>query len=338
MAQTVTVDGRTEEEYRLDINRAIADTEDEIFREAMSDQELDNDSDNTLEQMEDHPLDEDVEPEEDQEEVLEAEPEEGAEEEPQEIEEEFEQAEEPADEPEPELPRIPSHRVRDLSEARRQVEERNIALERELAMVRGRMDEMSARLNQTPPQPTARPRTIEEQLGPKPDRYTNEAEFDDWNVRRGRLEAEQVFEQRFARMQQEQQLQMAQRVEASFGAAANSERRIQFLDAYDRLTHLDPNNPINRATVMGIAQSADPAAALFGWFEGYQEPEERYEQPRQRRAAREPVHEVRLPTRPPTRSGPPSLNSMGGGGPGQRVDPEMYDDSDAAVFRYATRR
>ena len=53
MAQprTVTADGRTEDEYRLDINRAIADTEDEIFREAMGDQELDNDGDTSLEQM-----------------------------------------------------------------------------------------------------------------------------------------------------------------------------------------------------------------------------------------------------------------------------------------------
>ena len=51
MPQTFTADGRTEEEYRTDVNRAIADTEDEIFREAMSDEEPDNDGDNSLEEM-----------------------------------------------------------------------------------------------------------------------------------------------------------------------------------------------------------------------------------------------------------------------------------------------
>jgi len=332
--QTVTVDGRTEEEFRADINRAIADTEDEIFREAMSDQELDNDGDDSLEQMDEHPLDEDVE---DQEEASEAEGEEPAEEEPQEEQEEAGEPEEELEaqeQPSPQEPArrqgIPSYRVREESERARTAEERNIALERELAQLRGRMDEMSTRVNQ--PQPPPRPQTIEERLGPKPDRYTDEAAYDDWMRRAGRFDAEQVFEQRFARLQQEQQQLTAQRVEASFGAAAASERRLEFLDAYDRLTHLDPRDQRSVATVMGIVNSADPAAALFQWWDSYQQPSEQ-PQPRQRA----PRHEVRLPTRPPVRGGPPSLNSMGGGGPGQRVDPELYDDSDAAVFRYATR-
>ena len=334
--QHVTVDGRTEEEFRADINRAIADTEDENFREALSDQELDNDGDDSLEQMEDHPLDEDVEDEEQEAAAEGEEPE--AEEEPAEEEGEPDEEEQPELEPQPRFQEperrqgIPSYRVREESEARRAAEERAVALERELAQMRGRMDEMSTRINQ-PPQPPPRPQTIEERLGPKPDRYTQENEFDDWVARKHRMEAEQIFEQRFARVQQEQQLQMAQRVEASFGAAANSDRRLEFLDAYDRLTHLDPRDQRNVNTVMGIANSSDPAAALFQWWDGYQQPEE---QPQMRQRA--PRHEVRLPTRPPTRSGPPSLNSIGGGGPGQRVDPELFDDSDAAVFRYATRR
>jgi len=103
MPRTVTMDGRTEDEYRLDINRAIADTEDEIFREAMGDEELDNDGDNSLEEMGegpggDHLDDEDVveeydtevDPEADQ--VLQAEP--GEPEEADEGEEEGEEAEE----------------------------------------------------------------------------------------------------------------------------------------------------------------------------------------------------------------------------------------------------
>jgi hypothetical protein len=195
--------------------------------------------------------------------------------------------------------------------------------------MRGRMDELSTRVNQPPPQPQPQPQP----RPAKPDRYTDEAAYDEWMLAEGERRAEARFEQRFAQMQQHQQLQMAQRVEASFGAAANSDRRLEFLDAYDRLTHLDPRDQRNVNTVMGIANSADPAAALFQWWDGYQQPEE---QPQMRQRA--PRHEVRLPTRPPTRSGPPSLNSIGGGGPGQRVDPELFDDSDAAVFRYATRR
>ena len=329
--RTVIVDGRSEEEFRLDINRAIADTEDEIFREALGDQELDNDGDNTLEQMEEHPLDEEVEEPDlgDQEQVLEAEE---AEEQPEEETEEAEGEPEGEEPPEQEPERrqgIPSYRVREEAEGRRAAEERAVALERELAQMRGRMDEMSARLNQPPqqqPQPPARP--------PKPDRYTDEAAYDEWMLAEGERRAEARFNTMRAQMEQDRQVQMAQRVEASFGAAANSERRYEFLDAYDRLTRLDHRDSNVRATVQGIVNSTDPAAALFDWFQGYQQPRG---QP-QRRAApqREPQHEVRLPTRPP-RGGPPSLNAMGGGGPGQRVDPELYDVSDAAVFRYATR-
>jgi len=332
--RTVTVDGRTEEEFRLDINRAIADTEDEIFREAMGDQELDNDGDDSLEQMDEHPLDEELEAApEDQEqeqelEAPEAETEEGPEAE-EEIEGEPEEAEPP--EQEPERRGIPSYRVREEAEGRRQAEERAIAAERELAQLRGRMDELSARVNAQPqPQPQRPPVPP-----PKPDRYTDEAAYDEWMLAEGERRAEAKFNQRFTQMQQDQQAQMAQRVESSFAQAANGDRRLEFLDAYDRLTHLDHRDANHRATVMGIASAPDPAAALFSWFEGYQQPR----LAPQRRGApppREPQHEVRMPTRPP-RGGPPSLNSMGGGGPGQRVDPDLYDDSDAAVFRYATR-
>jgi len=326
--QTVTADGRSEEEYRADINRAIADTEDEIFREAMSDQELDNDGDDSLEQMADSPLDEEVE---DDEEGEEPEAEAAAGEEPEEEEEPAED-EEPAEEEEPveEPPReprrgIPSGRLQEEAERRRQAEERAIASERELALMRGRYEELSARQQPAPQpqQPPPRP--------PKPDRYTDEAAYDQWMLDEGRRLAREDMRAELAADRAQQQQVMAQRVEASFGAAANSERRIEFLDAYDRLTHLDPRDPNNRLIVQSITSSHDPASALFEWFGGYQS---QYEpQPRQR-AAR---HETRLPTRPPVRGGPPSLNSVGGGGPGQRVDPEMYDDSDAAVFRYATR-
>jgi hypothetical protein len=315
------VDGRTEEEFRADINRAIADTDDEIFRHAMSDQELDNDGDDSLEQMPDSPVDEEVEDEDEPE--VEAEGEE-PEEEPPEEEEEGEpegEVEEPRQEPE-RRQGIPSYRVREESEARRQAEERAIALERELAQMRGRVDEMSTRINQPQPQPQRQERP------PKPDRYTDEAAYDEWMLAEGERRAAERFEQRFAQMQQQQQAVALQRAEASFSQAALSDDRPVFLDAYDRLTRLDPRDPANRAIVGNIIGAPDPAAALFQWFEGNQT---------QPRRARGPVHETRLPTRPPQRSGPPSLNSVGGGGPGQRVDPELYDDSDAAVFRYATR-
>jgi len=346
MPRTVTMDGRTEDEYRLDINRAIADTEDEIFREAMGDEELDNDGDNSLEEMGegpggDHLDDEDVveeydtevDPEADQ--VLQAEP---GEQEADEGEEEGEEAEEGEQEgyeqpPYQEPQRgVPSYRVREESERARVAEERAIALERELAQMRGRMDELSTRVNQPArqQQPAAPP--------PEPDMFTDP---EGWKVHQRTELTRQVraeVQQQMGVERQQQQMQVAQRVEASFGAAANSERRYEFLDAYDRLTHLDPNDPRNRETVIGITQAGDPAQALFDWFDSYNVATQR--PPRGHRPAprqQEPQHEVRLPPNMGGRRGPPSLNSMGGGGPGQRVDPDMLDDSDAAVFRYATR-
>jgi hypothetical protein len=330
----VTVDGRSEEEYRQDVNRAIADTEDEIFRAAMGDEELENDGDTSLEEMGEGPggdvlEDEEEDVAESDEEALQAAEEEAAEEEPQEIEEELQAGEaEQEQAPSEELPRIPSYRVREESERARTAEERAIALERELAHMRGRLDELSRGQQQQPAQPQ------QPQRPPKPDRYTQEAEYDQWMLDEGRRLAREDMRAELAAERQERQMQSLQRMQASFANAAESEYRPQFLDAYDRLTRLDHRDPNNRALVQNIASSPDPAAALFQWFgESYQQAE-----PPQPRAARAPRHEVRLPPNmgAPSRR-PPSLNSVGGGGPGQRVDPELYDDSDAAVFRYAMR-
>ena len=340
MPQTFTADGRTEEEYRTDVNRAIADTEDEIFREAMSDEEPDNDGDNSLEEMGegpggDHLDDEDLVDENDtevdqDEDELQAEGEDEQEGEPAE-EEQYEEDEGGEEPPYQEPERVPSYRVREESERARKAEQDNLALQREIAMMRGRMDEMSSRIGQQPRQQPAAP-------SPEPDMWT---EPDAWKAHQRALMREDIrqeIQQQMGVERQQQQARMAERVESSFGTAANSERRYEFLDAYDRLTHLDPSNPRNRETVTSIASAPDPAAALFDWFDGYSQALTR--PPRGSRPARrerEPQHEVRLPPGMGGRTGPPSLNSMGGGGPGQRADPDMLDDSDAAVFRYATR-
>lgn len=323
----VTVDGRSEAEYRADINRAIADTEQEIFSAATGAQELDNDGDRSLEEMSDGPGDDLIEDEDEAEvegEEGEAEEEESPEEAPQQIEQE-------AAQPEQRRQGIPSGRLREESEARRQAEEEAFALQRELAQMRGRMDELSARVN-APPQPQQPQR---QERPPKPDRYTDEAAYDEWMLQEGRRLAREDFELMMAQERQQRQAEITQRVEQSFGYASQGERRMEFLDAYDRLTHLDPRDPGNRALVNSIAGSINPAEALFDWYDNSFPPSVPQPQPRQR-AAPSPRHEVRLPPNMGARN-PPSLNSMGGGGPGQRVDPELYDDTDAAVFRYAMR-
>jgi hypothetical protein len=341
----MVVNDQNEEEYRREINRAIADTEEEIFQDALGDQELDNDGDRSLEDMgeglegeqleaEGEEQEEAAEPA-DQEETWAAEEAEPAPEEEQ-AEAEPEEEEQPAPVQEPPPRGIPAGRLREEAEARRSLEERNINLERELAMLRGRVDEMSAQRN-TPQQPaTAAPRP------PKPDKWTDEQAYDQWMLDEGKRLAEASFKEELNRRDQVLAQQQIQRVSMQLQYAAQGDRGFEINAAYQRLLamHPDPANPQHVNTVQNVLLLApDPVNSLLDWWEQNGGPEYREQvfnqlAPHQPQRQQAPRHEVRVPT---GIRRPPSLNSAGGGNRMQNIDPEMLDDSDQAVFRYATR-
>lgn len=349
----------SEREYQATLNRAVEDTEQEIFTDALGADELDNDGDTSLEEM-----GEGLEGE------VEDDPEEEAEGEGEEAEAEGEEGEEPetaeADEPDggdaeferenrdqrQDDRRIPPGRLREEAERRRSVEERNAALERQVAEMNGRLAELSARQNAPQPRQAEPP-----QPKPEPDVFGDPEAWKQWNredaVRVAREEAQALFTQ-FRQQQHEEFLQRENiRVDSSLNDAANSDRGVEFAPAFLALTTLDRNSPQNRAIVSAIYNSPNPGKALFDWWDRNGGPEFRerygYEEPsRQQRSAprgrspddrfgdRRGEQQPRHVIRPGQRL--PSLNSATGSNSQRISDPEMLDGSDGAIFRYGTRR
>jgi hypothetical protein len=330
----------SEREYQATINRAVEDTEREIFEDALGEDALDNDGDTSLEEMGEG-LEGEVE-DDAGEEADEAEPEDG----------EGEDAE--TDEAEPERddrgrgqPAIPPGRLREQTRRATAAEERAQTLERQVFEMNGRLAELSARTNAPPPKPTEPP-------PPKPDMYSDQEGYERWVLDQAEKRTEAKFEQRFTQFQQEQQAREARRVDESLAMAAKGERAFEFGAAYDALTSLDPRNPQSRATVGRIYNAPDPAKALFDWWEDNGGPEYReriLEQldPGRRTARRgqerdpsrsfddrggrqQPRHVIRPGQRLP------SLNSATGSNSQRVSDPEMLDGSEEAIFRYGTRR
>src|ERR1700722_2475734 len=127
---------RTEREFQLDVNQAVANTENEIFDDALGDEPLDNDGDTSLEEMGEGLEGDDLEEEEGpDEETEEAEPAEEGAEKGEETDEEgpdaAPQREAAEDQERPGEP--PSWRIRQATEARLAAEARSTALERQLA-------------------------------------------------------------------------------------------------------------------------------------------------------------------------------------------------------------
>jgi hypothetical protein len=372
-----------ERELNADINSAIAATETEIFEEAMGDDPLDLDNDRSLEEMGDglegehldegDVADEEGTTDEQLEETAEDDADEEAEDEQSEDDEvddeqqseegEVEEETGPEDQPIAARERrdemadrrgIPPGRLREESEARRAAERERDDLRYAFQTLEARFNDMQARLNgsQQPQQ-----RQQQEQRPPKPDMFSDPDGYEKWVLEEADRRAEARVEQRLREsMEQQQQREMA-RVNENLSRAARGQRGFEFREAFDRLTSLDPRDQRNRDLVRGIYESADPASALFEWWEENGGPEYReaiYAQvagepaPRQQRGfdRHGASNEMRrqAPARNEVRySGgqqrrmPPSLNSAVGGGRQQINDPEMLDNSDDAVFRFAMR-
>jgi hypothetical protein len=165
--------------------------------------------------------------------------------------------------------------------------------------------------------------------------------YERWMRAEAAKEADARIEQRMTAFRAEQQQQRETTLNDNLALTAQGERGFEFQAGYRALTALDPKDPQNRATVQRIINSPDPGQALLAWYEDNGAEEFRANiaaqlglVPAQQRApsrqqqSQQPRREYRLP----------SLNSAAGGGRQQVADPEMMDDSDDSVFRFASKR
>jgi hypothetical protein len=345
----------SEREYQSTLNAAVAATEDEIFNDAMGDDELDNDGDTSLEDMGDG-LEGEVEAEGDDEaeEEAEGEDKEAAEDEEGEEagteeaagEDEGEEGEEqPRDQrghPRDREPAVPPSRLRQERQRATEAEQRVQALERQIAEYNGRVAELSARVNAPPP------RQAEAPPPPKPDMFAEPDKYEQWVLEQAERRASSRIEERFAAFQQVQQQREMQRVDQNLSAAAQGERAFEFQAAYNALTRLDPRDPRNQSLVQGIYTAPDPSKAMFDWWDRnggeeyraqvFEQLAPRVQQRQQSRAPQngngrmQPRHEIRPAQRLP------SLNSATGSNVQRNADPEMQDGSERSIFDYGTRR
>jgi hypothetical protein len=352
------------EESAIDLNAAIAQTEDEVMRDAMGEDPLDNDGDHSLEEMGEG-LEGEVEGEgdedgedgsdegDDAEQEDEAAAEGAADDEDADAEQEGEnqpiaargQEERPG-----RHPGVPPHRLREATEQARAAQQRAERLEAQLSAVSAQL----AALAQRPAQPPAQPQPKEDA---EPDMFADPKAWREWNDRRTEQRAQQIAQQiTGSAFQQESE----RRINASMHEAATGQRGYEFREAYARLTSLNPADPAARATVSRIVSSRDPGQALLDWFEqngGAEWREQLLAQlsesvmpnPLPRRGGA-PAQRGRVPhTQTPGGARPrvafegprparmPSLNDAAGSGRQQDRDPEMFDNSDASVMRYALR-
>jgi hypothetical protein len=340
-----TANERTEREFQSDVNQAVANTEDEIFQDALGDEPLENDGDTSLEEMgeglEGEHLDEEDDADEEGEEAEGDEAEEDGAEEAEEAEGD-EQAEEPQRDqrqrPERQDRRdIPLRQERDR---RRAAEGEAAELRRQLAEMNGRLTEISARVNAPAPKPAAT-----EQRREKPDMFADPEGYERWVKEEAERIADAKVQERFTAFQQQQQQERETVLNDALNATATGPRGFEFQAAYRALTSL-PKDAQSTALVGRIVRSPDPGQAILDWFEdnGAEEFREQIAQQlglaptardtrrpngNSRQMSRQPRHETRLP---------PSLNSARGGGRQAIQDPEMLDDRDESVFAFATRR
>lgn len=345
----------SEREYQDTINNAVKATEQEIFADALGDDELDMDGDTSLEDMGDG-LEGEVEAddaedpdgqgegdeaeaeddsgEEAELEAGEAEGDEGAEEQPRDQRGKFQR----------DQPTIPPAVLRQSNERARIAEERAQRLEQQVAEYNGRLTELSARVNSQPQRQEAKT-----EAPPKPDMFAEPEKYEAWVIAEADRRAEAKIEQRFTSFQQQQQQRELQRVDQSFQTAARGPRQFEFNAAYNALTSLNPADRNARALVNGILTAPDPAKAMFDWWEengaseyrenilnqllpADQRPRPRADGGRQQPQQRSQVrHEIRGPQRLP------SLNGASGSNSQRTADPEMMDGSEASIFRYGTR-
>ena len=309
----------TEEEI---IAGAIADTEQEIFDEALEQPEDDNDGDTSLEEMDDG-IPGDEEEGDDEPDATGEEGEEG-EEEPDDPDATTEQDDE-APQPAPEgRERIPSSRLREETERRRQIEQERDTLRTQLAAFQAALQ-----VQQRPPPQQEQPA--------KPDFWSDP---EAWAANQ-RAEIAREF--------------TAKHVNAAL-SEAHEEHGDEFVAAYRALTSQNPQDPVARAAVQRIWDAPNPGKALMRWHGEQQilrqsggDPQA-YKQQVAREIMSDPEFRRQILSdmrgeaqrgdggRPRTSTRlPKSLNGASGGGSVRTGDPELYNNSEDSVFAFAMK-
>lgn len=282
----LAADERTERDFALDVNDAVAATEREISAFAFGDDEPENDADTSLEQMgdgleggdleddaEDEALAGDVPLEDEQRAADDAE--DGDEIDDQQAmvrqadQRQPRRAERQGDERQPMRGVAPAvhreqrQRARAAEEGLETERQRADRLERDLAETRGRLD-MLTQTVVARPQPQQREQPAAD---PKPDMFTDPDAYDAWVERRTERRAREIAQQTVGGFRQEMLQRDEQRVERSFQEVKASPAGFMLDAAYRALTSLDKNDPRARATVAAIVASPNAAQATLEWFE-----------------------------------------------------------------------
>jgi len=318
----------TEEEI---IAGAIADTESEIFDEAMNRTEDDNNGDTALEEMEDVPgdIEEGDEPADDQVDGTQDDEEVDNPDAPPETDEE-EQA--PDD-----RRTVPSNRLREETERRRAVEQERDNFRAQLAAYHAQVAHAEAQ----------RQAALRQQNTQQSDDASIDLLFSkpaDYMAReRAQMRAELRYEMR------------SDHVNVSLGEA-HEQHGAEFEAAYKALTGSNPADPVAVATVQRVWNSPNPGRTLMRWWGEQQILRETQGDPAayRQRVARDLMSDPEFRRglldemrgeatrgdhgRPRTQTRlPKSLNGASGGGSTRMGDPELYNNSDASVFAFAMK-
>jgi hypothetical protein len=285
-AAALAADERTERDYQTDVNVAVANTETEIFVDAMGEDEPSDDADTSLEEMGDG-LEGDTLDDDDQDQGeegdLEAADGEGDEPEGDDAElddqgdqDQGDQGQRRVEQRQPERHEIRGrqgvppavhrdvrHQARDNLRRAETAEERADRLERELEQTRGQINLLSQQVAQ----PRQQPQRQEQRPDPEPDMIVEPQTWREWYDRRTQERVAQGIREGLSAVRQDLQARDEVRINQSFGELAQGPRRFEFNAAHQALLTLDPRNPRDRATVARIVTSNDPGNALMEWFE-----------------------------------------------------------------------
>jgi hypothetical protein len=340
---------KAERELNTAINQAVAETEEEIFADAMGDEPFENDGDTSLEAMgdglegevfedDDIPIDEEAVGEEQAARARARRQDEAAQEDDAGAQPEASGDQEQAQANNGRF--VPRAR---LDDEVRKGREREAHWSNQLATLQGQL--LTLQQLMTRPQPQ---RGQGEQPPAKPDMFSEPEAYETWLRESATRDAVTL-------MRQEQVTNHQNGVERNFAQAAQGERGFEFGPAYQTLMSLDRSNPQYRQLMQSIYYAPDPSAALFQWWDATVGPHFRAATahsalsrltpelrdevfsalgPSQQRAPSHQRGQPRHEFRPAQTL--PSLNSATGSNV-HRSDPDLFDNSDASVFSFATR-
>lgn len=259
-------------------------------------------------------------------------------------------------------PNIPPGRLREATERARRVEQERDQARNQITTLEARFNDLLQRVNSGQVGPAADKRAPAAEKAAKPDMFTDPEGYETWVLEQAEERAAARVNSALADRDRRTQEEVNQRVDRSFNEAATGERGFEFMPAYNALKSLDPKDPQAQKLVRGIFSSADPQEALFAWWDnnggqdfreniakqlGFEAPRRQrrddggnrqQRQQRDERGGQQQQRQVRHEIRPAQRLRSLNGASGGGGTHNRNSDPEMLDNSEDSVFRFATKR